>query len=543
MKLLNKYWPFILITLLSGFIIWPLFLPGYFTHHDDLQVMRIFEMRKCFTDLQIPCRWVPDMGYGNGYPLFNYYNPLPYYIGGIFSYFVGFLISAKMLFLIPLLLGGISMYVFAKDLLGKEAGFLSAILYMFAPYRALDSYVRGAVAESFALAFFPLVLYFLKKGNLVLFSILLALFLTSHTIMTLLFLPVLIFFIGFWLYEKKINKKTVVLGLLLGFGLSVFFTLPAFFEKNLVQIENLARMELNFRAHFVTLPQLFLDRSWGYGASFAGPFDTISFQLGLPHWVLAFLSIPVVLFLKRKDRKLLFLYFGIFLIFLFSIFMTHNKSAFVWENIGILRFAQFPWRFLSVSIFSMSLLGGIFIASLNSKWGRGLVIILTLVTIFLNWSYFKPQKFFYEMSDEQKLTGVEWETQQKASILDYLPVGAVEPRERAADMPAVVTGEASISAFEKRSNSFTMEVDVKEKSQFELPLYNFPNWRVYDGGQLIKHVNGNIGRISFVLEKGSHKILGKFQDTPIRTFSNFVSLISMFVLIYLIYGKSRKISK
>ena len=82
-KFFLNNWLLFLIVALSGLVIWPLFVPGYFSHHDNLQVIRIFEMRKCFADLQIPCRWVPDMGYGNGYPLFNFYGPLPYYIGGL----------------------------------------------------------------------------------------------------------------------------------------------------------------------------------------------------------------------------------------------------------------------------------------------------------------------------------------------------------------------------------------------------------------------------------------------------------------------------
>ncbi|MDO8658737.1 MAG: hypothetical protein Q7K55_08400, partial [Candidatus Levybacteria bacterium] len=66
-----------LILTLSLF--WPLFAAPYFTHHDDVQVIRLYEMDKCFKDQQIPCRWVPDLGGVYGYPLFNYYAPLPYY--------------------------------------------------------------------------------------------------------------------------------------------------------------------------------------------------------------------------------------------------------------------------------------------------------------------------------------------------------------------------------------------------------------------------------------------------------------------------------
>jgi len=51
--------------------------PGYYNMHDDMQMMRQLEMEKCIKDGQIPCRWVPDLGYEYGYPLFNFYPPCP----------------------------------------------------------------------------------------------------------------------------------------------------------------------------------------------------------------------------------------------------------------------------------------------------------------------------------------------------------------------------------------------------------------------------------------------------------------------------------
>lgn len=542
-KILTKFWPFIVIVLLSGLIVWPLFLGGYFSHHDDLQVMRIFEMRKCLIDLQIPCRWVPDMGYGNGYPLFNYYNPLPYYIGAIFSFLVGFITSAKILFFIPLFLGGISMYFLARELFNKQAALLSAVLFMFAPYRALDSYVRGAVAESFAIAVFPLVLYFAYRKKFILFAISLACFLTSHSIMTILFLPVLILMIYYRLWVENFKDfKKIVITILLGIGLSAFFTLPAYFEKDLVQIDNLTRLDLDFRAHFATFPQLFLDRSWGYGASFSGPDDTISFQIGLPHWALAFLSIPLVLIVKRKDKKLLTLYLGALFLCILSIFMTHNKSAFIWEKIGLLRFTQFPWRFLAVTIFTSSLLAGFLVDSLNKNLGRVLSGLLIILTAYLNWNYFKPDKFFPDMTDDKKLSGVEWETQQKAAILDYLPVGAQEPLENAPEKPLIEEGEADIKSFEKKSNSWTLSIDVKSPARVEMPITDFPNWKVTENGKMLGYSNDNyVKRISLNLEVGQHQILGKLTDTPIRNLANLMTLLSVALIIYLSYAKNPKI--
>lgn len=101
LRLSDKKEGFSFLVLLSAFLAsrW-LFKPGYFSMHDDLQMMRQLQMEKCWQDRQIPCRWVPDMGYGFGYPLFNFYPPLPYYVGQVFrwlgSSFTG---TAKLLLL------------------------------------------------------------------------------------------------------------------------------------------------------------------------------------------------------------------------------------------------------------------------------------------------------------------------------------------------------------------------------------------------------------------------------------------------------------
>ncbi|MDP3244754.1 MAG: 6-pyruvoyl-tetrahydropterin synthase-related protein, partial [bacterium] len=205
-KLISKYWPFILIVVLSLSVSWPLVKSGYFSHQDDLQVIRIFEMRKCFADMQIPCRWVPDMGWGNGFPLFNFYGVFPYYLGAVLSYFVGYIGAAKLLFFIALSAGSFGVYLLIKSLWGKSAGITSAVLYLFAPYKALDVYVRGALSESMALAIIPFVFYFVyklitssEKKFSILFSLSLFLFLITHNIMTIIFLPVLFGWLFYWL--------------------------------------------------------------------------------------------------------------------------------------------------------------------------------------------------------------------------------------------------------------------------------------------------------------------------------------------------------
>lgn len=537
--------PWLILFILTILIVWPIFLPGYFTHQDDLQVMRIFEMRKCFQDLQLPCRWIPDLGFGNGYPLFNYYNVFPYYIGAAASYILGFIGSAKLLFFISVALAGVSMYLFARNLLGTYPALVATTLYMFAPYRALDIYVRGAVAESFSIAIIPLVFHFafrLAKEDLPKVRLGLALsfaaFLTSHNILVMLYLPVIVILLMVWFWQRDLKIiKSLIFCLLLGLGLSAFFIIPAFWEKNLVQIDNLVRFEGDFRAHFISLYQLFWDRSWGYGLS-SGLGSRLSFQIGWPHYFLIIISFLSLFFIKEKSRRLLYLYIALLLSFVVAVFMTHNRSAFIWEQIGILRFTQFPWRFLSIAIFSASLIGGIFVSFVKPSWSKAVAIIVILATIVLNWNYFRPYQFIINLTDQEKLSGKSWQIQQRAAILDYLPVHAVEPLEPAPKMPMVVEGKAEIKNFENRSNRWKFEVTTVSQSRIEVPVFDFPGWQVFVNGKKITHSNKNyLGRISFTLSSGNYFIVGRFEDTLIRKISNIITVVSILVVIFISFNR------
>src|SRR3989344_8204054 len=101
--------------------------PGFFPMHDDMQAMRLLQIDKCVKDLQIPCRWVPDMGYGYGYPQFNYYAPLPYYIMEIFVLFgTSILESVKIGFILSVFVSAIGMFLLGNKLWGKWGAVLSS---------------------------------------------------------------------------------------------------------------------------------------------------------------------------------------------------------------------------------------------------------------------------------------------------------------------------------------------------------------------------------------------------------------------------------
>lgn len=535
-KALNIYYPF-LVLLLSGLLVSiPLLNSGYFSHQDNLHIIRIYEMRQCFSDFQIPCRWVSNMGWGNGMPLFNFYAPLTYYVAGLLSFFVGFVGASKILFFLSLTLGSVGIYLLVKELTDKQSALVSSVLYMFAPYKALDIYVRGALTESFALAIIPFVFYFgymavvVDRKKYPLLTLSLFFFLITHNIMTVIFTPVVLLWLFYWQYSQKFNNfKLLLISLAISFGLSSFFLIPAFLEKGLVQTESLTRFELDYRANFLSVKQLFFDRLWGYGTSIPGPEGGMNFQIGWPHWILVVFSIVSFIFIKNKKLKLLTVFYT--LLFLISVFMTHNKSTFIWERIPLLQFFQFPWRFLSLSIFSSSILSGLFIYLFRGKIKTILSFSIIISSLLLNYSYFKPKELF-RVNDNDLLSGKLWDDQKKGALLDYLPKTALEPREAASNNPIVVSGKAEINNFINRSNKFTFNILITEDAKLEMPIFYFPDWQVYINEQkYISNHDNILGRISFDLPQGSYNVLGILKNTPLRSFANLISFVSLIVFL------------
>src|SRR5690242_19867745 len=136
MKRIKYLLPFVIIVLLSYFAIKPFFISGFFPIDDDTQVARVFEMHKSLVDGMFPVRWVADLGYGYGYPIFNFYAPLAYYLGGLFTFIFDALIATKIMMVIGIILSGVFMYLFAKQFWGISGGLISAFLYLYIPYHA-----------------------------------------------------------------------------------------------------------------------------------------------------------------------------------------------------------------------------------------------------------------------------------------------------------------------------------------------------------------------------------------------------------------------
>lgn len=539
----------ILLFLISIFTFYRLCRPGYFSMMDDMHVFRLQQFDQCLKDNQIPCRLIKDGGLGYGYPLFNYYSPLAYSIAeGFHLIGFSFITSLKITFALCHLIGAFGMFFFAGLFWGELGGFISAVIFLFAPYQATDSWVRGAIAESLAINIIPWVFYFvtkfiknfkLKIKNWIFLTISLATLLLSHNLTSLAIAPVLIIFSLILLFkDQKLNLKSILklaVPVLFSFGISAFFILPAFFEKNLTTVETMTQGYFQYIIHFATLNQLFISRFWGYSASLWGPVDGMAFSIGLIQWLLPLISL-ILLIIKRKKikSKLVFLTLFFSFIALFFIFLTHNKSTFIWKMLPFMSYYQFPWRFLSIAIFALSFSAGSIILLINKRKFQLLTVtVISIITIILNNNYFKEDIWYSNLTDNQELSQDRILAQSGAGLKDYWPKFSSNfPTSFAPTSPIISQGEADFIKFYKKSNySEAFFAVFSSDATITLPIVYFPNWDLYLDNQKIDYqIEPDLGLIQLKASKGIHHYKLYFKDTKIRFISNLISLISFFSL-------------
>lgn len=520
-------------------VILPFFRVGYFPTHDgEWAVVRLGDMFRTLRDFQIPARYSGNLNFGYGYPLFNFAYPLPYYLG-VFLHFlgIGFVDAIKFIFAASVFLSAFFMFLASRALWKNTwAGIASTILYVYFPYRMVDLYVRGSIGESLSFVLFPLLFYLaiklVSKSSFLLIggiAVSIAFLIMTHNIMTVLFLPVyLVFILTQAVFKNKKAVKAFLISILLGFGLSAFFWIPALFEKNNILLSQIPITDRNL--YFATLEQFIFPR-WGYGV----PTDPngFSYQLGLVHLAVFFAAVLSLFFFSIKDRK----YFRIFsvktayiliIVIAFFTFLLFKPSEFLWENIPLLSEINYPWIALGILGFLISLLAGFFS---KHVFGRYAMILFGVIAVFIVLPYAKPQRYINK-GDSYYLTNDATTT----SSNELMPLWVKKiPLQRAVSKVEIIRGSAGIQNVFFNSRQITFSVDALSQSVARINTIYFPGWRA-----TIDKVNVPIsyanekGVMDIPIAKGAHIVQVDFKETQLRLISDIISTLSLFILLFLI---------
>lgn len=532
----------IIILILSFWALQPLLSSGYFPLHDATQIERVYEMKQAIADGQFPVRIVKDLGYGFGYPIFNFYSPLPYYLGGMLALTgIDVILSTKIMFIIGILISSITMFFLGKHLFGKLGGLISAVFYTYAPYHALDIYVRGAVGEYYAYAFLPLLFFGLLKNGLLTTAFSLALIILSHNITAMIVAGffVLYMLFNFLVFRNLRKLSSLLLAFCLGLAISAFFWLPAVFEASFTNVQSQISGGADFHKHFIYLDQLW-DWPWGFGGS-AGRQSGMSFKIGKIHLIAGLLGIICIFLKKIKWKKEIPFFIFILIILASSVFLLLPGSVFIWEAIPLMAYIQYPWRFLVFIVFSLSLFSGGVLIYISRRSLR-IISTLSLLIILLVFGikYFQPKEIF--TLDQNKVISKENLRWQVSKISDeYLPIAFNKPKDKNQVASSFITSKDGFAVKKeiRKSNRASAEIITQKSGYLLLNIAYFPGWQVYVNGK-VQNIILDQGLIKIEVPKGISQVEAKFTNTPIRNIGNTITILTCIALFVLKYF--RKIS-
>jgi hypothetical protein len=561
-------------SLLTGFCLAAALLPallpllrGHLPWRADglLHFYRLAQLDRAVRHGLLYPRWLPDLGFGFGFPLFNYYAPFSYYaVLPLTLLGVPVETAVRFSYLLALLLLAGSLYRWAGQLFGCPAGLVAALAAVYAPYILFDVHHRGVLPEVWGLAWLALALAALydcwlhpTPGRLALLALSYAGLLFSHNILALIGTPLLLGYLLFLWWTTPQSPAPIpyslpptLTALILGLGLSAFFWLPAFFERELVQIHKLYdSANFYYGNHFLAWRDL---PAVPQTADPALVNPAIPFTFGLLPLLLAGLNLlpggythSINAHSVNAHRSALALLVGLFTLLMLPLSLP------VWDNLPLVEFIQFPWRLLGPATLLLAVLAGAGIARLPERWRWPGAVLSGTAMLLLALPWLFPGSL-ERLADPTPPAVIEHEMETGAlgttAAGDYLPVQVAQlpPADRLLPLYQTAAPNYLIPRLDQtrlpvevailEANYGLTEATIRYRSEAAFTAvfhwFYFPGWRAELNGRA--HPFGASdpeGLIQLDLPAGEHSLHLKFGSTPLRRAATAVSWLSLLLLL------------
>ncbi len=496
----KKFLPILLILLFSIPALLPLFHNGFFVTDDgEWMIIRFSAFHQAFKDGQFPVRFLGRLNQEYGYPAANFMYPGFMYLGEFIHVLkFGFVDTIKIIFGLSLISSAVFSYLWLAKIFKKVPAFFGSLFFLYNPYHLFDIYRRGSLGEILAIGIIPIILWSIESKRPLVLALGIGSLLISHNTLALLFLPLIL------LYTYLTDFKNIKF-ILLGIGLASFFWLPALYD---LQFTIFSKVKVSNWENY---------------------FSGIN-QIGIAN-IIVFLIIGIVLF-KRKNphRKPLFF----FIITYLSVFFSLPLSSRFWEFLPV-SFIQFPFRVLSISIIGFSFLTAFLLSFLKTKIQLSLGLLLAFILIFYSSQYILQNEYF-DKGEGYYSTNMATTTVQD----EYMPLWVKQkPLRRPDKKVEIIEGRGNVKDIIYKDKKISFSADNAKNSLIQVNTIYWPGWNAFiDGKKTDIRYNNSGGVIQFSIPSGKHTVEVVFSETPIRIFGDFITILSLLILIVIISKKT-----
>lgn len=528
---------------LSALALWPLLsAPLWPSSHENARYAILLDhFREAFRQGQWYPRWLPNLNGGYGYPTFVYYQPAFFFFALPFSFLPGYPETTFPLVVWALFfLGGLGAYWLCREMADLRTALAGAALYLLTPYLYVELYVRNDLSELMAMTACPWPLFFALRldrrvregksaaGSMVGFAVALAATIAAHPAVALFVTPVYALMAAYrgWTGPWK-TRGAVAARLAASFAAAVLLSAPYWFT--LFQMKRYVDLSGVSSGYYAPSPHVvywwqFLSNAWEFGGSAPGSApDTMSFQLGLPHAVLALAGLAAG-WRSRAVR-------GAFFAWIAVVALVSTLAERFWEiPVESLRQVQFPWRLLAIA----ATLQVACAAGLQSVVRRHPLAAAALLIPALVWyrQQFFPQPGGYSLKAEVAAQRAQdlrsW--QRYANTDEFRPLTAVRGRMQprgAEPLVAATSGARAAASKESTASHLRWRIEAPAAGEAIINQIYLPGWRVYLDEKPVARetLESRLtadGRMRVGFSAGSHELEAYYGGPPGAGWRDFV---------------------
>jgi hypothetical protein len=513
------------------------------SHETTMYLARVVETKRCWDDGMISARWFPDLAGGFGYPYLAFYAPLTFWIAAAFCT-VGLSVVAALKVTIALaaLTGAAGAYRLAREGTGRPPALLACVLYTYAPYRLRDLWVRGDLAELFALGLLPWALALTLRlrrrptvGGVAAAGFAGAATVLSHNIVALmagmaLILTALVSVTWPIAPRRRVLAATAAAGAF-ALLLSAFFWAPALAEKKWTRLDSLREGFFGVEQNFLTPPRIFAavesERSFVRGEP-----EVLGFGVGLAavSGLAGFAALR-----SRAERPLAVL--GLLLAACGPVLSTSAAGP-LYERVPLLGFVQFPWRFLALAALGSAVAAAAGLSALGSgKSERAVAVVAAVLAVFAVVETRAIARPLAEIDVEDWMLDPATYRERNLTVgaIEFTPIWVVRREALRFEQGVSLTGSGRLSDVDRGVARWRFTVEADQPQAIVLQSFWFPYWRgTLDGAPVAIRPRAGSGLVELQCPEGRHVFEGRHVPTPLRqataAISGFVAVASLVAL-------------